>query len=385
MRDPLIFWFDQPPKVSLGAYNYVAQNWGAEVIYVVDHQLGDHRKLINWNHTDYGKSKIIMLSEAEDENQTIREIFSAYPNALHIMNGFVSVIESKIRQYVQKDGIKLAVTTEKPLGSRRSFTFEKWIRNRITPIKYKRIYRQYRNYVNLVLPLGVWGKQLFESYGWPGDKVFSYMYCPVLQDTSPKAELAHEGVVRFLCVGRLNYKARGLDVLMKAFSQLEFDNWNLDIVGGYGEKKEEVKEWADQQEHVSFLGPWPADEVGKRMQDYDVYISPSKADGWQAQINEALNAGMGVIVTDEAVSDELITASGAGVVIRAADTKALQREVKKVLTQPALVKEWKRKAIQYRQYIRGEVVGQYLIDILVYSFYHRDKKPQCPWLHPNQI
>ena len=34
-RDELIFWFDQPPKVSKGAFNYVSKHWGNKVIFIV--------------------------------------------------------------------------------------------------------------------------------------------------------------------------------------------------------------------------------------------------------------------------------------------------------------------------------------------------------------
>ena len=379
-RDELIFWFDQPPKISLGAFNYVAKEWGNKVLYIADHDFGAHRKMIKWDNADYGNAEMIILSTLENPEEYIKGVFEKYPNAVHIMNGFYSSIGAKINPYIKKEGVKLAVHTEKPLGSRRGFTFEKWLRNLVTPIKYKKNYNEYKDWVDVVIPLGVWGKQLFESYGWSKEKVFSFMYCTPLQPVEDVAD-RNDGKVKILFVGRLNYKARGLDVLMKAFDKLpETDNWSLDIVGGYGEKKDDVKAWADSKKNVSFLGPWPADEVGKRMTEYDVYVTTSKADGWQAQINEALNAGISVICTDETVSDEMVTASGAGIVVRAADVKALHKALITAIDNPQLVKEWKEKAKEYRHRIKGDMVGDYLIDILDYTFYDKEERPSCPWL-----
>lgn len=379
-RNELIFWFDQPPKVSLGAFNHVSQHWGNKVIYIADHGFGEHRKMINWDNTDYADAELVLLSELDNQEEYIKSIFEKYPDAVHIMNGFCSTIETKLRPFVKKKGIKLAVHTEKPLGSRRAFTIEKGIRNFVTPFKYKKIYSEYKDYVSAVIPLGVWGKELFESYGWNKDIVHSFMYCMALQPINNE-NTENRAKVEFLYVGRLNYKARGLDILMKAFDNLpETDNWSLDIVGGYGEKKDEVKAWADGKKNVSFLGPWPADEVGKRMTEYDVYVTTSKADGWQAQINEALNAGIGVICTDETVSDEMVTASGAGIVVRAADSKALHKALETTVSNPELVKDWKEKAKAYRHRIKGDVVGDYLIDILDYTFYGKEERPTCPWL-----
>lgn len=380
MRDELIFWFDQLPKVSLGAFTYVANHWGSTVIYVVDHPLGAHRKMLNWGDGDYGKANIIKLYEEQDQEAFVKELFASHPQAIHVMNGFCSAIEGKIRPHVLKPGVKLAVMTEKPLGSRRGFTLEKWCRNRLTPLKYRRIYRQYRDAAAVVIPLGVWGKELFESYGWPEEKVFSYMYCPELRSVSGTSRATDPNQVRFLYVGRLNYAARGLDVLMKAFDRLENRNWHLDIVGGYGEKKDEIIQWADSRENVSFLGPWPSETVGVRMQEYDVYLCPTKVDGWNSQINEAINAGIGVIVTDEAVSDELVRASHAGAVVRAADVPAFSRALQSVLESPQTADQWKACAQAYRDRISTESVGNYFIDILDYSFGEKSQRPACPWL-----
>lgn len=379
-RDELIFWFDQPPKISLGAFNRVAEVWGNKVMYIADHDFGKHRKMINWDNSDYGNAEMVILSELENQDEYIKSVFAEYPDAIHIMNGFCSTIEAKLRPYVKKKGIKLAVHTEKPLGSRRAFTIEKGIRNFVTPFKYKKIYNEYKDYVSAVIPLGVWGKELFEGYGWDKTMVHSFMYCMALQPVNNENVSVHNKI-KFLYVGRLNYKARGLDILMKAFDKLfEDESWQLDIVGGYGEKKDEVKAWADQKKNVSFLGPWPADEVGKRMAEYDVYVTSSKADGWQAQINEAINAGISIICTDETVSDEMVTASGAGIVVRAADAKALYKALMFAIKNPQTINEWKEKAKAYRHRIKGDVVGDYLVDILDYTFYDKKDRPKCPWL-----
>ncbi len=380
-RDELIFWFDQPPKVSLGAFNYVANNWGNKVMYISDHGYGEHRKLINWDNSDYGDAETVILSELDNEQEFIKEIFDKYPDAIHIMNGFCSTIESKIRQYVKRDGVKLVVHTEKPLGSKHSFTFEKLVRNFLTPIKYKRICKEYSAYVDAVIPLGKWGKELFESYGWDRDKVFPFMYCPILSDVNEMAHTKGEKV-RFLYVGRFNYKSRGLDLLMKSFDKLaDDDRWSLSLGGGYGDKKDEVISWAKNNPKVNYMGILPAETVGNVMCEHDVYIVATRADGWNSQINESLNAGSGVITSDEAVSDELIEASGAGFVVRANSVSSLYKAILKVLDNPEIVDDWRSKALEYKNRITGSSVGSYLTDILDYTFYNSGEYPICPWLN----
>ena len=74
-RDELIFWFDQPPKVSLGAFNHVSKHWGNKVMYIADHGFGEHRKMINWNNSDYGDAELVILSDLPDSDNYIKEIF----------------------------------------------------------------------------------------------------------------------------------------------------------------------------------------------------------------------------------------------------------------------------------------------------------------------
>lgn len=379
-RDELIFWFDQPPKVSLGAFNRVSEAWGNKVMYIADHGFGEHRKMIKWDNSDYGNAEMVILSELDNQEEYIKNIFDKYPNAVHIMNGFYSTIEAKIRPYVKKKDIKLAVHTERPFVSNRNFSVKQTIKNYLLPIKYKLSCNKYQSKVNAVIVLGRLGKQLFEGYGWEKDKVFSFMYCPVLQEIEECDDIESSDDIKMLYVGRFNYATRGIDILMEACKNLPETKWKLDMVGGYGDNAEEIISWANNHRNVSFLGTWPSDDVGKNMQKYDVYVLATKADGWNAQLNEALNAGLGVICTDEAISDEMVSASGAGIVVPASDAKALHKALETAINNPQLVKEWKKKAKEYRHRIKGDVVGDYLIDILDYTFYDKEERPKCPWL-----
>lgn len=378
-RNELIFWFDQPPKVSLGAFNHVSKVWGNKVMYIADHGFGEHRKMINWDKSDYGDAELVILSELPNPDEYIKEIFEKYPDAVHIMNGFFSTIEKKIKTYITKD-TNVVVHTERPFVAKRGFSAKQMIKNLLLPIKYKICYQKYKSKIDAVIVLGKLGKELFESYGWNKKKVFSFMYCPVLRKTEESVNTGSLDYVKMLYVGRFNYSTRGIDILMEACKNLPETNWTLDMVGGYGDNAEEIIAWANNHNNVSFLGTWPSDDVGKNMQKYDVYVLATKADGWNAQLNEALNAGLGVICTDEAVSDEMVTSSGAGIVVRAADAKALHKALEAAINNPQLVKEWKEKARAYRGRIAGDVVGDYFIDILDYTFYNKKEKPQCPWL-----
>lgn len=376
-RNELIFWFDQPPHVSKGAFNYVSEHWGNKVMFIADHEFPEHRKMIGWDDGDYGAAELVYLSKQENPQEYIRSIFEKYPDAVHVLNGFYSDIEKKICLYIKKENCKLAVHTERPFIIKKAETFRQVCKNIFLPIKYKRNYREYRNYVKVLIPLGKRGCDLFAKAGWTKDKMFSFMYCPILSQL-PTREASVSEPLSFLYVGRFDKKR--MKLLQKAVENLKVDNWRLDMVGGYGDYAEEMKDWIKKQKNVSFLGKWAASEVGKKMQDYDVYLLTAKCDGWNAQINEALNAGMGMIVTDEAVSDELVSASNSGIVVSTSSWKEFLGAMEKAVKNPQLVRTWKENAMAYRRRIQGDVVGKYFMDILDYTFYGKTERPQCPWL-----
>ena len=187
--------------------------------------------------------------------------------------------------------------------------------------------------------------------------------------------------IKFLYIGRFNFYTRGLDTLMKAVDGLPLGtNWKLTLVGGYGENAEQVIEWAQKRERVEYLGSWDPDTVHQRMIDYDIYICPSNIDGWNTQINEALLANMGIITTDAAGSDELVSASGAGIVVHKGDSEAIRKAMEFCISNPKVVNEWKRRANQYKELIHPNYISKYMIGCIEYALGKEIHKPICPWL-----
>ena len=108
-----MFWFETPPKVSKGAFNYVSRHWGNRVLYVINQDLPEYRKVTNWDDGDFGNAETVFLSECKDQEAKIREIFESHPNAIHVLSGFTNNIQRKIRPYILRKGVNLAVFSER--------------------------------------------------------------------------------------------------------------------------------------------------------------------------------------------------------------------------------------------------------------------------------
>jgi glycosyltransferase involved in cell wall biosynthesis len=230
--------------------------------------------------------------------------------------------------------------------------------------------------------MGTKGLEICAKNGWNRDVLYPFMYNPVIHTNSNtiKKETAKNGTICFLYVGRFYFKTKGIDTLMRACEKLK-GNWQLDLVGGYGKDKDAVIKWAENHPKVSFIGSWQSQDVCTNMKQYDVVIVPSKYDGWNLIPNEAIYAGIGTIVTDQATSDEMINVSGAGVVVPANNPKAMALAMQSVIDNHSLAERWGINAEKYRERISPQTVGKYFMNVLDYTFYNKgDHRPPCPWL-----
>ena len=192
--------------------------------------------------------------------------------------------------------------------------------------------------------------------------------------------------LRFVYVGSFDHR-KGADLLLQVATRLPDKGGTLTFVGSGGEYQPQVHERdRNSDPRVHYDGTWQSDEVLSRLARFDVAIVPSRHDGWGVVVNESLEAGLGTIVSDNAGSAELIAASGAGTVVPADNVNAITSLVEKAVSNPEMVDNWKRRARQFAPRIRADVVGQYLIDVLEYSFVDSGRpRPDAPWLTSSAV
>ncbi len=100
-------------------------------------------------------------------------------------------------------------------------------------------------------------------------------------------------------------KRKGVDFLLRALANLKHKNWQLHIVGDEMEEPTGLKDLAGTlgiTERVVWHGMLPNSEATKIMQSLDLFVLPSRFDGWGAVVNEALESGTPCIVSESASS-----------------------------------------------------------------------------------
>lgn len=103
----------------------------------------------------------------------------------------------------------------------------------------------------------------------------------------------------FLYVGSL-CKRKGIDILIKAFRKCQDKNWCL-VLCGTSYKNDKYKNLVRKygmNDDVLFLGAYPLRYIDGVYNASEVFVLPSRFDGWGAVLNEAASIGLPIISTD---------------------------------------------------------------------------------------
>ncbi|MCY0979375.1 glycosyltransferase [Chryseobacterium wangxinyae] len=132
-------------------------------------------------------------------------------------------------------------------------------------------------------------------------------------------------VKNFLYVGRLSPEKNLLN-LIQVFNS--FPNLNLHIIG-FGPQEKDLKNIA--LENVKFHGAISNVDLYKFYQNYDVFILPSLIEPWGLVVEEALNNGMPVIVSEKVgCSDEIVVNDFNGLIFNLENQNSLLISIKKM-------------------------------------------------------
>lgn len=382
MERTLIFWLDGPPVCCKGVFDAVSNLWEGDVYYILTRKIDENRaKIVNNDKADNCRAKYIILTQMSEPEKYAVKFLKDHIDDIHVFNGYMSNCSKYLNLLLKMNNkAKTIVWAERPCPSvlRKPYIYTIAYR-KIHQIRHKIYAYKLRNHISAFLPLGSKGVQSYCSNGWKSENVFPFLYLPTMNEEI-NCSIADSADVRFVYLGRFSSGWKGTDILIDACRKLKGNNYKLTMVGGYGDYKAQTLTYIEQNPNLEFGGTWKIDEACDRLSKYDVCIVPSRFEGWNVTVNEALMAGIGCIVTDEAVSDELVTASKAGLVVKAGDSSALAEAMDQVMRNPNLVSAWKQNAVDFRPKMTANACANYFISILNYLFSNEKiGRPIPPW------
>jgi glycosyltransferase involved in cell wall biosynthesis len=149
-----------------------------------------------------------------------------------------------------------------------------------------------------------------------------------------RAELALEpGRPVILFASKLQQRKRCAD-LVAAYGLLRQSRPYLLIVGD-GEERQRLEQQAAGDEDIRFLGFRNQTELPRYFDLCDVFVLPSRHEPWGLVVNEAMNAGRAVVVSDDVgCQQDLVREGETGAVFPVGDVAALAAALERVLATP---------------------------------------------------
>ena len=174
----------------------------------------------------------------------------------------------------------------------------------------------------------------------------------------PKKDLAR----CFLYLGRLD-KAKGIDILCQAFSQVAGQNQDFLLrIAGWGPLEASLREKYKNQRNIVFIGSVFGAQKTKLFRDSDVLVAPSiAAETFSIVIAEAYSHGVPVIASSVGAFPEIVREGQTGFLVKAGSVDELYSALAKVSQVPFLVSSMSGSCIdEARKYTTEKFISNYL-------------------------
>jgi glycosyltransferase involved in cell wall biosynthesis len=265
----------------------VAEQFGSEVVLGVEQPFPAERAAQGWPQPVHRPVTVVDMRH--------HDALAAHrgPDMLHVFSGFFSnpLVWAGFRR-LARSRARLAIYSEAPEQP----PLTGWLKR----LRGRFLVARWARRVAFVLAVGVVGCEFYARAGFPAEKIVPLRYFP---DPAPLPESAPRNpadtTVRFLSAGQFIHR-KGIDLLIAACAKLPRHGWRLDIYGDGPERAahEQVTAARGLADRIVFHGMASNDVVRRALVAADCAVLPSRFDGWQMLVDEALAAGTPVICTD---------------------------------------------------------------------------------------
>src|SRR5947208_16475040 len=139
-------------------------------------------------------------------------------------------------------------------------------------------------------------------------------------------------------------RRKGVDLLLAAFDRLVGKGANayLLLVGREAELPEFLRAISPAAlARINYAGFQPPECLPQYFSEADVFVLPSRYDGWGVVVNQALGGGLAVICSDAVgAGHDLVEDEVNGLKFSSGDAKALAAAMERFIAQPELAAKW---------------------------------------------
>ncbi|MEA3207643.1 MAG: hypothetical protein QOE70_700 [Chthoniobacter sp.] len=146
--------------------------------------------------------------------------------------------------------------------------------------------------------------------------------------------------ITFLFCGQMIAR-KGVDLLLEAFRRLD-SRARLLLVGREGELPPLLAALPPEaRARITYAGFQPPEELPRFFAQADVFVLPSRYDGWGVVVNQALGAGLPIVCSDlVGAGHDLVEPEVNGLRFRAGDVDTLMAALSRLMAEPELLAPW---------------------------------------------
>ena len=211
-------------------------------------------------------------------------------------------------------------------------------------------------------------KELFSHYGMNKERIFLMPMMVNNEKFFRHDDIAHDKFT-FLYVGRV-VECKNVELMLNAFTNMFANNADvcLNIVGD-GDLLPQYRQQFEMYENIIFSGKCTGDLLVEKYHSADAFVLPSSYEPWGLVVNEAMSAGLPVIVSDQVgAAHDLVEGKETGFVFNWNDVDDLQRKMCAMYDNRDMCKRFSENASRLmREYWNYDLYRNCLIDFLDYA------------------
>lgn len=365
----ICFWWSIACKSILPVFEAANQLPGVSCRVVCARGVSPSRKKLGWTESELPDFPIEVLADQGWEGYVTR-VVGEESDSFHLLNSHYSIPKLNFAiDLLNARNIPYGLITESPINMEsgwRSLAKQVYV-------DYLLRFQRPEARRKAIITYGLSGPSAssmsaFERAGWKTNRVLPFGYFPARSPLGSERTRSLNDVPWLFCSGVIE-RIKGHALLIDALSGLAEEgltDWKLHVTG-YGRQRELLERLVNRRglsKHIEFTGVLPVERYQALLADSDLVVAPGYREPWGIRVNEALLAGVPVVVSDGLGAACLVRESGAGLVFRSGSASELAASIRQALTSAETRIEWKRRIEAYRHQIEPAAAARYLVDTL---------------------
>ncbi len=279
------------------------------------------------------------------DNPGVVAAVAADPGDVTVVVGYAGLSQQRVQRWLNRTGRPWVFMGEIPGLEARN-----WLGRRLRSLAQKPLRK-----ASAIAAVGSHAASHYASMIGDRMPVVNIPYVCDLTPFSGGTASARNGETRFLYCGQI-IPRKGVDCLLQAFTAIasRYPGATLTLVGeGPFREQWQSQLSATAVNQIRFAGFQQIDQLPPFFHAADVFVLPSRHDGWGVVVNQAIGAGLPVIVTAAVgASNDLVEQEGNGFVIDAQNADQLESAMERFLIEPALIESFSQRSRQIADEIK---------------------------------